>query len=64
MYLKYSLLLIGFPHNSHSAGVRGSFSFNIVVIVSTKGTNNNIEKNSSGAKLAIAPPVNPPAEPP
>ena len=32
------MFLIGLPHNSHSAGVKGNFSFNIVVIVSTNGT--------------------------
>ncbi len=29
-----------------------------------KGTSSNMEKNSSGAMLASAPPVSPPAEPP
>ena len=61
---KYFLLLIGLPHNSHSDGVSGNFSFSIVVRGSQNGTNSNIEKNNSGAIFATAVPVKPPAEPP
>ena len=42
---KYFLLLIGLPHNSHSDGVSGNFSFNIVVRGSQNGTKSSIEKN-------------------
>ena len=55
--------LLGYPI-SHSPGVKGNFSFSIVVITSTNGTKSNIEKNKSGAIFATAEPVSPPAEPP
>ena len=64
MDLKYFLLLIGLPHNSHSEGVSGNFSFNIVVRGSQNGTKSSIEKNNSGAIFATADPVSPPADPP
>ena len=63
MYKKFSLLSSGLAHSLSSDGVNGSALLHIVVRTSQNGTNNKIEKNNSGAMLATAAPVVPPAEP-
>ena len=54
----------GFPHSSHSVTVSGRVGSSIVVRQSTKGTCASIALNISGASLATAPTVRPPADAP
>ena len=63
MYKKFYLFSSGLDHNLSSDGVNGNDLLAIVVRTSQNGTNNNIEKNNSGAMFATAAPVVPPAEP-
>src|SRR5919206_2796494 len=64
MYWKFSLLLIGLPHSSHSPAVSGSVSSNSVLITSTKGTYATTALNRSGRMFTTAPISSPPALPP
>ena len=60
---KFSLLSCGEVQSCSSPGVKGNDLLSIVSNTVQNGTNNNIEKNNSGAMFAAAAPVVPPALP-